>query len=632
MAPTTSASTDTASDTSSPSATLGLQIVLAVSLPLVFLSLVVFKAVVFYRRRVRRDGVAGGQSVLSVGVTVDVDKVVDLPYAPNGRGCRELDYLAAKRTTVAYAGTVSSFDMRTRHSSLLTIEDVDVPGVTNPVLQTPESPSPCHILPDSPPQPLRRVPLGSYFKTYPSSASVAARSRLSSFSAAFPAMDVDALAQSTIPFPRLPPTLDKESLDISGYPTIPSLPSATLAMPPSSDAVTTSDDANDNCTNPDSQHDLDISQPASDDSLGTLVDSSPGVQDLDYSAHIGLYDEAGSLEKSSSVTSGRPSTPEVKLDESSPLAGRPISSYSPLVALSLSPLRASLSPGIDCATYPTPPRQDRKSATGTPDLAAFVATATPLLDEWPPDSPHSSLSIATFKEMDVAQQSLRVSDSDEQDDCRHPGRVLQPLFENSASFECSRTDFAHMSVASLRSAFTLSRSPPTCFSLASLSRPPSSRPTPSKRVSVRICESPPSSLPQLALSSPVASFHVSLSQISTSADITAPYSPSLLGSPFQRPRAPTPGSVDSRLFAYGYPSDDHGPLEHHNDFLAPMAYDRTSSRLSMKPSLESLSPSSPFSRPRAPTPGSLASFSMGPEHTPQLLPPLNLNVIPPLSL
>ncbi|EKM54319.1 uncharacterized protein PHACADRAFT_174812 [Phanerochaete carnosa HHB-10118-sp] len=167
-------------------------------------------------------------------------------------------------------------------------------------------------------------------------------------------------------------------------------------------------------------------------------------------------------------------------------------------------------------------------------------------------------------------------------------------------------------MASLRSAFTLSYSPPLRCSLAS-----SNLPLTSKAATLPMRESKPpedaspnSALPKLALSSPMNSFHVSLSP-STSVDITAAYSPSLLYSPFQRPHAPTPGSVESRLFAYAHSDVDHHDVEHRTDFLTPAMYDRSLCRLSTNHSLEGIlrSPSSPFCRPRAPTPGSLASIS-----------------------
>lgn len=55
---------------------------------------------------------------------------------------------------------------------------------------------------------------------------------------------------------------------------------------------------------------------------------------------------------------------------------------------------------------------------------------------------------------------------------------------------------------------------------------------------------PDSSLPQLALSSPAVSFKFSFSPL-ISHDATPLNSPSFRGSPVQRPRAPTPGSIAS---------------------------------------------------------------------------------------
>lgn len=316
----------------------------------------------FYRRRAQRLKTTGGQSVLSVGVTVDVDKIVDLPYESKDQACRDADSRPARRSTVAYAGTISSLDTHSKCSSLGFGALTDGSSMTSSPSPS-KSPTPHLDLPADRPRPTKRVPLGSYFKTYPSSTSMAHRSCLFPLGAAFPSLDAEGLTQSTVRFPRLPPTLDDDHPNLSGYPTIPSIHS-TPFVPTRLQKynLTNPDDPNANCTEPNAGHD--IEDPASDDSLNTLVDSSACPQLLAEPAYMDASGESQSPEKSSLVLSldprvslldrgdrsSTPNTAEVKPTELSPDIRRPVSSFSLIASMSLSPLQANLSPVASIVT------------------------------------------------------------------------------------------------------------------------------------------------------------------------------------------------------------------------------------------------------------------------------------------
>lgn len=203
MAPSTLPST--ASNTTPETSKM---IALAVCLPLVALSLLVLWYIVLHRRRVRSTLPSLGQGVLSVGVTVDVSKVVDGPCSRDAEGYEEKAAFSVQ--DVDLPGESSPHLLDSWRAGLLEYEDdsfIPLGLSTNQLGQL------C-------PHPVRRGQRGQ------PSGIVATPSLKTTPSfplyTAFPSMDVNALSQSTIRFPRLPSVQNVNS-SLLNYPTIPSL-------------------------------------------------------------------------------------------------------------------------------------------------------------------------------------------------------------------------------------------------------------------------------------------------------------------------------------------------------------------------------------------------------------------------
>ena len=108
------------------------------------------------------------------------------------------------------------------------------------------------------------------------------------------------------------------------------------------------------------------------------------------------------------------------------------------------------------------------------------------------------------------------------------------------------------------------------------------------------------SVPRLSLLLPMVS-SASLLSPSLSVDITETLSPSVLGSPFLRPRAPTPGSIASRLSTLLDVPERHLSCRD-STYSFESGQWLTADSCSRSPSLL-------FQRPCAPTPGSVNSLS-----------------------
>ncbi|KIP10901.1 hypothetical protein PHLGIDRAFT_185352 [Phlebiopsis gigantea 11061_1 CR5-6] len=546
--------------TPTPNKDISSLVALVVCLPLVAVSLLVLRAVVVYRRRTRSHG------ALSVGVTVDVSKVFDSPLK-----------VSRSKTT------------RSRNTSSQTFHlDLSEFGILERTRPRPFQDSPRTST--SPPvthhHRFSQRPLYDVRYSHLSALPTSGTTPPLSLAVAFPSIDVDALTQSTVKFPRLPSLHDPKSV-APEYPTIPSLRTVSSHRVSTSDILAESYSR----TQPDrisSQSRDSLSEPFRDPSLDTLVDSgtwptidsrkgstldlgdSSSPQEFDRrpsscSASVHSHFEALTDSGSRARQSGSLS---LWLDACSAhtrptSAARNACSFSPLVATSLSPLRA-------------PSITDSPELSPSPKLDDFLKTRSLLIDEILPDVECTVSSPASFRPLSILASKPSRG--------RFPGKVLQPLFETMGTGLRDRTDLSHYSVSSLRSAFSLSgqsckaltspaRNLPACHitssslsivfdnlldhscdisSLRTICESPRHPSSPTISFSPRTTHSPASSqytpfesyasLDHLAVLSPAISFKLSFS----------PSSPALSthsfdASPYARPHAPTPGSVASRF-------------------------------------------------------------------------------------
>lgn len=321
MAPSASPSDiATTSQDTSPAAHL----VLGVTLPLLVISVVVLRSVVVYRKRLQKEKSLHSQNVLTVDVTVDVSKVVDAPYVPYPLPAAKRMHRDVWRTSLGNEEerTSATFEpSATRLGQAHTCA-----SRASGLFDRDSSGSPVQD-----PQPT--VPFAALLATSTSGASTCP------LATAFLPLDVEALAESTIRFPRLRP-----DDDISGYPTIPSI----LSIPLYSTNITSADisvhesDALDP-DDPDDNHE----EPASDDSLDTLVDSAaeleqptstPDKLDTPQPNHPC----APTLAVGLTVAQDLSSSPAPTFLDPLPTDG--IAYRSPLILTSLSPLQLESSP------------------------------------------------------------------------------------------------------------------------------------------------------------------------------------------------------------------------------------------------------------------------------------------------